>query len=350
MAPTGETLEEEIMLKASAPHVIILAGSEDTRLAPLTTALSGAPIPKQFAFIAGNGSLLQQTVAAYAPLIPPERISVVVPSAHEDVARTQLHEWPRTLILARPDDRGPTLDLLLALGRIVARAPEAPIFVAPAQHYVPGSAAMVGALAAASLSLSSTPVVLAGATIESLEQGSRFIVPGKRRNGRVREVAGMVGSTGLVQAERLRTAGGLWYTSAFTATASTLWRMAKRKLPDATRVVSDLWNEPRTPWAAIGEALGAAPDADYREELWEGSHNLGVVAVRGSGWNDWSSAERVMDSLRDGDELEWLLARIYRRQRELGASSVRRDRLGHSPSRASWRPGLPWQTSLQGPR
>lgn len=318
------------MLKASAPHVIILAGNEDTRLAPLTTALSGNPIPKQFAFIAGHGSLLQQTMAAYAPLIPPERIAVVVGSAHEDLARTQLHEWPRTVLLARPEDRGPTLDLLLALGRIVARAPESPVFVAPAQHYVPGSAAMVGALAAASLSLGTVPVVLAGATIESLAQGSRFIVPGKRRNGRVRAVAGLVANTGVLQAERVRTAGGLWYTSAFTATASSLWKMGKRKLPGAARVVSELWNEPRTPWSALGDALRAAPNGDCGEELWEGARNLGVVAVRGSGWNDWSSAERVMDSLRDGEELERLLARIYRRQRELGATGLRR--MGNPPT------------------
>lgn len=313
------------MLKVSAPHVIVLAGSDDNRLAPLTAALSGTPTPKQFAYIAGAGSLLQQTVAAYAPLIPPERISVVVPSEYEDLARTQLREWPRTVILARPTDRGPTLDLVLALGRVVARAPEAPVFVTRAHHYVPGWAAMVGALAAGSLSLGrSTSVVLAGAAIESLEQGSRFIVPGKRRNGRVRSVSGMVANTGPAQAERVRTAGGLWYTSAYTARASSLWRMARRKLPVAAGLISDLWTDSRTPWNAIADVLRAAPELEYREELWEGARNLGVVAVRGSGWNDWSSAERVMDSLRGGEDLERLLARIFRRQKELGEKAIHR--------------------------
>ena len=87
------------MKSSTDPHVIILAGSEDNRLAALTKALSGRAIPKQFAFIAGNGSLLQQTVAAYTKLAPPERTTVVVSSEHEDLARTQLHEWPGITII-----------------------------------------------------------------------------------------------------------------------------------------------------------------------------------------------------------------------------------------------------------
>ena len=94
-------------------HVIILAGGNDLRLAPLSCVLSGAPIPKQFAFIAGNGSLLQQTVGPYAVLVPPERIVVVVSSAYADLARAQLREYHGIDILVRPLDRGQDLDLSL---------------------------------------------------------------------------------------------------------------------------------------------------------------------------------------------------------------------------------------------
>src|ERR1019366_1797785 len=99
-------------------HIIIQAGDEDPRLFPLTSALSGQAMPKQFAFIAGGGSLLQRTVASYAVLLPRERITVVVSTKHEDLARTQLRQWRGISILARPLDCGSTVDLLIPLTSI----------------------------------------------------------------------------------------------------------------------------------------------------------------------------------------------------------------------------------------
>ena len=57
------------MSKSENLHAIVLASGEDRRLKSLTEALSGEDTPKQFAAIAGDGSLLQQTVARYARLV-----------------------------------------------------------------------------------------------------------------------------------------------------------------------------------------------------------------------------------------------------------------------------------------
>ncbi|MGA9652803.1 MAG: hypothetical protein WBP56_07725 [Polyangia bacterium] len=54
------------MPKSENLDTIILASGEDHRLTSITEALGEVDTPKQFALIAGDGSLLQQTVARHA--------------------------------------------------------------------------------------------------------------------------------------------------------------------------------------------------------------------------------------------------------------------------------------------
>jgi mannose-1-phosphate guanylyltransferase len=125
------------MCKSDNLHAIILASGEDPRLGSLAEALSGAYTPKQFAVIAGGGSLLQQTVARYAGHVRAEHMVVVVASAQEALARAQLREWPGIDLVTRPAECGEGLDLLLSLGRVFSRSPDARVVVTPADHYVP---------------------------------------------------------------------------------------------------------------------------------------------------------------------------------------------------------------------
>jgi mannose-1-phosphate guanylyltransferase len=173
-------------------HIIILASAEDSRLDPLTSALSGEAVPKQLALIAGDGSLLQQTVSSYAALVPTERVTVVVSSKHEDLARTQLRPWRSVGILARPLDRGPAVDVLFALGGILAHAPDAAVIVAPAYHYVPGASVLAGSLVAAGLALATSPIIVAGAAMNEVTAGGRVVVSGAVLDGRVLSVLRLV--------------------------------------------------------------------------------------------------------------------------------------------------------------
>jgi hypothetical protein len=60
-----------VMSKSENLHAIVLASEEDHNLKPLTEALGEVDTSKQFASIAGGGSLLQQTVARYVSQVPP---------------------------------------------------------------------------------------------------------------------------------------------------------------------------------------------------------------------------------------------------------------------------------------
>jgi mannose-1-phosphate guanylyltransferase len=313
-----------LMFTSRDLHVIIQAGDEDPRLFPLTSALSGQAVPKQFAFIAGDGSLLQQTVASYAALVPPERIAVVVSTKYEELARTQLRQWRGIGILARPLDRGPLVDLLLALGRVVARTPEAAVIVAPAYHYVPGGSVLAGSLVAAGLALATSPIIIAGAAMTGVDGGDRIVVPGSGLDGRVLSVRRLVEHAPRAEAKQLKATGALWDTFAFTARAAELWKIVACKLPIRAAIVEHLWAKVLALSDSVGGAFQRMPATIHKGALWQGTKDLGVIPVHGSGWNAWSTPEQVMNSLNDPLDLDRLLSRIYQRQHGITRAQMRR--------------------------
>ena len=314
-------------------HVVIQAGEEDPKLFPLTSALSGHAVPKQFALIAGDGSLLQQTVASYAALVPRERITVVVSTKHEDLARTQLRQWRGIGILARPLDRGSTVDLLFALARVVVRAPDAAVIVAPAYHYVPGASELADSLVAAGPALTTSPIIVAGAAMTGVVGGDRILVPGPSLGGRVLSVCRLVEQACPPEARRLRASGALWDTGAFTARAVELWKLAARKLPIRTAIVESLWAGKMPSPESVGAAFQRMPGTIQEGALWQGIKDLGVIPVHGSGWDAWSSPEQVMSSLRDPLDLDRLLSRIYQRQHGITRSQMRRQFIAEARQR-----------------
>jgi mannose-1-phosphate guanylyltransferase len=303
-------------------NAIILAGGEDHRLKSLSEALGGADLPKQFALIAGGGSLLQQTVTRYAGLVPPERIVVVVAAAYQAVARAQLRMWPGIEIITRPAECGAGLDLLLPLGRVFSRSPEARVLVTPADHYVPRPEALVDAVAAASHALDAAAVILVGVAGGRQMSNRAWIVPGQPLGGRIRSVAELAERVSPLQAAELAAAGALWNTSTLVARAEHLWYLAARQLPMQAEAVASLW-------AGKGSLANAAataclmPAAELNGALLRGAKNLAMIEAHGSGWADWTSTEHVMDSIEDPGELELLLSRILLQQRATGRTELR---------------------------
>lgn len=90
--------------------VSVLAGGSGTRLWPL----SRTHHPKQFLRLAGDRSLIQETVARVLPIVPIQQIAVVTEHTQTaDVAR-ELPELPPANILAEPVQRGTATALGLA--------------------------------------------------------------------------------------------------------------------------------------------------------------------------------------------------------------------------------------------
>ncbi len=79
---------------------LILAGGRGTRFWPRSRKTT----PKQLLPFHGSMSLLQETVARLAPLVPPERIWVLTNDILAAAIRRQLPDVPRHQVIAEPVD------------------------------------------------------------------------------------------------------------------------------------------------------------------------------------------------------------------------------------------------------
>jgi mannose-1-phosphate guanylyltransferase len=299
--------------------VIVLAGGEGKRLAPLTRALYGVDLPKQFAALRGERSLLQATLDRAALIAPAERTVVVVGEAHEALARAQVATHPGVTLLVQPANRDTGPGLLLPLAWIRARAPGARVIVMPADHDVPRPAPLVDALVRASTDAATgSRLGLIGVVPDHPEPEYGWILPGARlsaRSATAHAVKRFVEKPAADAAARLRARGALWNTFIMTGPVAALWRLGRRHLPGQAAALER--------WARAGERgsrdrlhatyAGLAPGNWSSDVLAVAvRRELAVVAMAGSGWSDWGSPRRVFQSLTGTAEHDRLLARIAR--------------------------------------
>ncbi|HHE51697.1 MAG TPA: mannose-1-phosphate guanylyltransferase, partial [Candidatus Acetothermia bacterium] len=111
---------------------VIMAGGRGERLWPLSTER----MPKQFLNLLGESTLLQQTVARIAPLVPPENTYIVVGSTQVGIVREQLPELPDENIIVEPMGRGTAPCIGLAATRLSRVDPGGVMIVLPADHAI----------------------------------------------------------------------------------------------------------------------------------------------------------------------------------------------------------------------
>jgi mannose-1-phosphate guanylyltransferase len=295
------------------PYVIVLAGGEGHRLAPLTRALYGTDVPKQFAVLAGDRSLMQSTIDRAASLTLLDRISVVVTAHHEPIARAQLAPYPGVELVVQPRnlDTGP--GLLLPLVRVLARAPSARVVFLPSDHHVVDAAPIATALSDAGDGGLGDKITLLGVTPTGPEIEYGWIV----RGARVARTSGYAvrcfhEKPSTDAAQRLWQRGGLWNTFISAGPAELFWQLAQRYLPSHSEQLAryaaaiDSADEP----AALRAAYDGMAPANFSRSVLSHAGALAVVPVTGSGWCDWGSPQRVFASLAGTDNHARLVARI----------------------------------------
>lgn len=282
---------------------VVLAAGEGKRLAGLTTAIYGYPLPKQFAVLDGRRSLLQHTLDRIAGFVPFERTLVIVSEGHLALAKKQLAAFPGVEILTQPRNLDTAPGVLLPLTHIRKRDPMARIVYLPSDHHVARPEVFVKSLREALRAVSIRPetVAMLGVEAERPETEYGWIRPGASANDNdsPRPIVEFIEKPDPASAVLLKQSGCLWNTFVFAARASTLWKLFEKTLPEHARAFERFapsigtHDEP----AALEQLYQITTAANCSKSVFEPARNLVVIKVEGSGWSDWGSPKRVFESL-----------------------------------------------------
>jgi mannose-1-phosphate guanylyltransferase len=113
-------------------HAVVMAGGSGTRFWPK----SRRNRPKQLLRLYGDATMLQQTVARVAPLVPPERVLVVTGADQAEAVRAQLPDVPPRNVLAEPCPRDTAPCVGLAAAAIARTDPDGVMIVLAADHVI----------------------------------------------------------------------------------------------------------------------------------------------------------------------------------------------------------------------
>jgi mannose-1-phosphate guanylyltransferase len=296
---------------------VVLAAGEGSRMALLTRALYGREVPKQFAALDGDRTLLQRTMDRIAPLTPPERTVVVVSETCEELARTQLAGYPGVEIVTQPLNLGTAVGILLPLAHVLARDPNADVAIYPSDHHIrrndPFCEAVERGVRVSRLCESG--VALLGAAAERPAVDLGWIVRGSRLGGqldRAWEVNRFVEKPPEPLAMLLLGTGGLWNTMVVGGRGRALWELARRHVPEQTRAFDGYLRQVGNPTVrqAREQLYRQLLPADFSREILQVARGLAVVPLIDSGWFDCGTPERLFEWLRATPEMHGLLQRL----------------------------------------
>lgn len=289
---------------------IVLAGGAGQRLRPFVHRMRGDALPKQYVCFSGSRSLLEQTFDRVERLLPPERVFTVAGRSHLmfSEAQDQLGcRVPGTVIL-QPENRETAPGVLLPLLYLEARYPDAVVGVFPSDHCIDRDGLFMGYvdLAFRTVEVNPSSLVLLGVEPRDAEHEYGYIIPSSQRPplSGTRRVLRFVEKPTVDSARGLVERGGLWNTMVMAFRPKTVLDVVSRVAPALRRAFD-----------RIRRAIGTPLESDVVEEVYQNlqpvnfsqtilasipghrSPSLLVLPVRGVGWSDWGSEQRIIHAL-----------------------------------------------------
>ncbi len=284
-------------------HALVLAGGFGRRLEPLTRRLFGEAIPKQFCRFGSNRSLLQQTIDRLAPLVPANRVTVVVDRSQAARAHSQLRAYHGLALVEQPCDRGTAAGVLLPLLELLARDPEATVVLAASDHGIENDRPFLDTLerAAQAVAEDTSRIVLLGAEADAPTTDYGWIVRVGLCDGEqgVDAVERFVEKPAADEAAALFASGrALWNTMVMVARGQTLLALFRERLPELTHGVAALLRVAGSAHAISAADYSQLPAANFSADVLGSARELGALLLPlASGWTDLGTEPRLVEWL-----------------------------------------------------
>lgn len=279
-------------------YCVIMAGGKGTRFWPR----SRAAVPKQLLNVWGSKTMLQESVERISPLVPPERIIVVVGNEHAEKTCQQLPLLLPENVLVEPVGRNTAPCICLAALQIARKNPDAVMAVLAADHFIADAQAFCRCLeAAATIAQQHDCLVTIGVSPDRPETGYGYIqyanIIGQHNGIPVFQVRKFHEKPNREQAKAFLEQGNfLWNSGMFVWKASTILEEVRTFLPDIYNKllpVQAYWGTPDAQ-KVLKEAYAAIEGISIDYGVMEKSTR--VVTLKGDfGWNDVGSWSAVYD-------------------------------------------------------
>ncbi len=287
-------------------YAIVMAGGAGTRLWPL----SRRKTPKQLLNLAGEASLLQQTVARLEPLLNAADIYVITSQAHVRATREQLPQLPEGNVLGEPLARNTAVAAALATA-LAQRDPDEVALVLPADHFVADQAALAEALREAARVAERGYLVALGVTPHAPATGYGYIRVGERLHpaSAAARVDRFVEKPDAPTAEAFVKDGGyLWNAGIFVWRNYVFRQALERFLPPLAAATTEVERLAGLPGflAQIRDVVEPLPSIAIDVGIAEPAAAEGRMAVvpLDAGWSDIGSWSALLETLTEAQGKE----------------------------------------------
>jgi mannose-1-phosphate guanylyltransferase len=282
---------------------LILAGGRGTRFWPRSRRAQA----KQVLNVVGERSLIQNTVARLAPLIPPERVWILTNSHLRDQIVRQLPEVPKNQIIAEPMQRNTAPAIGLAAHILESIDPKAVMGVFPSDHVIANEKAYLRMLKPAFRAAEEGKIAVLGIAPRWAETGYGYIEfpKGTKPDGSsVAEVKKFREKPELKVAKKYLAAGNFfWNAGMFFWKASTLLDALRTHQPKTATLIAGLPPFGHRQFAArLAEVFPLCENISIDYAVLEKAENVVGVPCGEFGWNDvgsWNAVYELLD--RDGE-------------------------------------------------
>jgi mannose-1-phosphate guanylyltransferase len=276
---------------------LILAGGRGTRFWPRSRKRSA----KQVLNVAGERSLIQDTVERLAPVIPPQRIWILTNSYLRRTILRQLPEVPADQVLAEPLQRNTAPAIGLAAHILRSLDPDAVMGVFPSDHVVGTPARYRGVIKAALKAAAGGDLVVVGIQPRWPETGYGYIeFPRRTKPGtEALPVHRFHEKPELANAKRYLASGNFyWNSGMFFWRADVLLDQLRRHLPRTASVLASLPRfGTRRFSAALKQAFPLCENISVDYAVLEKAAHVSGIAAPDFGWNDVGSWNAVYELL-----------------------------------------------------
>lgn len=284
-------------------YVVILAGGTGTRLWPRSRARR----PKQMLDIVSSQTMLQETVARIAPLVPPERTFVITNGTYAPLVKEQIPALPAQGIICEPQGRGTAPCIGLAALYLRRLDPDSIMASLNADHVIRDPAGFCRALEAAAVMARRGYLVTLGIQPDSPHTGYGYIQQGElldRIDGLpVYRVSRFKEKPNRAQAHEFVASGDHhWNSGIFIWKSAALLEAVRRHMPDLhdhlQRIDKAIGTDQE--WAVLDEVWRDVRSESVDIGIMEKADNVVVIPIQ-VGWSDVGSWATLTELL-PGDE------------------------------------------------